>query len=75
MASTMQAIVELGENWSIWVPGRQQWLLGKVVRRVDGQVTLKFDARYFIGSPHDEQSADESTMLTTTRLFRKVEGQ
>ena len=75
MVSTMQANVEIGQNWSIWVPGRRQWLLGKVVRRLDGQATLKYDPGYHIESPYDEQRADESTMLTTTNLFRKVESQ
>jgi hypothetical protein len=70
----MQATVEIGQNWSIWVAGRQQWLLGTVVRRADGQATLKYDPRYRIGSGHDERSADEHTMLTTSNLFRLVPG-
>jgi hypothetical protein len=69
-----QANVEIGQNWSIWVPGRRQWLLGKVVRCADGQATLKFDPRYHIANGYDEQRADESTMLTARNLFRKVEG-
>jgi hypothetical protein len=70
----MRATVELGQNWSIWVPGRRQWLLGKVIGRADGQVTLKYDARYFLGKGYDEERVDEHTMLTATNLFRLVEG-
>ena len=73
--SAIQAGVEIGQNWSIWVPGRRQWLLAKVVRRQDGQATLKYDPRYHIGIGYDEQRADESTMLTAPNLFRQVEGQ
>jgi hypothetical protein len=65
--------VEIGQRWSIWVPGRRQWLLATVVRRADGQAALKYDARYGIGAKADEQSADESTMLTATNLFRLLE--
>jgi hypothetical protein len=74
MVDTTQATVEIGQNWSIWVPGRRQWLLGKVIGRVDGQATLKYDARYFLGKGYDEERADEHTMLTATNLFRLVEG-
>jgi hypothetical protein len=69
----MQASIEIGQSWSIWVPGRRQWLLGKVIRRVDGRATLKYDPGYRIGTPHDEALADESTMLTAPNLFRIVE--
>jgi len=65
--------VKIGQQWSTWVPGRQQWLLATVIRRADGRATLKYDARYGIGVAYDEQSADESTMLTTTNLFRLLE--
>lgn len=64
--------VEIGQNWSVWDAGRRQWLLAQVVRRIDGQATLKYDARYRIVTGHDERSADESTMLTATNLFRRV---
>lgn len=69
----MQATVEIGQNWSIWVPGRRQWLLGTVVRRADGQATLKYDPRYLLGAGYEEQFADEHTMLTTSNLFRLVQ--
>jgi hypothetical protein len=69
----MQAAVEIGQNWSIWVPSRRQWLLGKVIRCADGQATLKYDARYKLGAGYEESMADESTMLTTPNLFRLVE--
>jgi hypothetical protein len=68
----MPAAVEVGQNWSVWVPGRRQWLLATVTRRTDGQATLKYDPRYRIGAGHDEYSADESTMLTAPNLFRPV---
>jgi hypothetical protein len=64
--------VEIGQNWSIWDSGRRQWLLGQVIRRVDGRAILRYDARYQITIGHDERSADESTMLTATNLFRRV---
>ena len=65
--------VEIGQHWSVWVPGRRQWLLGTVVRRAGGQATLQYDARYGIGPKLDEQRADESTMLSATNLFRLLE--
>lgn len=70
--STPQS-VEIGQHWSVWVPGRRQWLLATVVSRADGQAALKYDSRYGIGSKSDEQCADESTMLTATNLFRLLE--
>lgn len=60
----MQTAVEIGQNWSIWEPSRRQWLLGTVIRRSDGEATLKYDPRYRIGIGYDERRADESTMLT-----------
>ena len=75
MTSTLQASVEIGQSWSIWVPGRRQWLLGKVIRRSEGKATLKYDPRYLIGNGYDEQRFDESTMLTAQSLFRVVEGE
>ena len=74
MVGIMQPTVEIGQDWSIWVPGRRQWLLGKVIRRADGQATLKYDARYRLGTGYDEERADENTMLTARNLFRLVEG-
>ena len=65
--------VKIGQHWSTWVPGRQQWLLATVVRRADGRATLKYDPRYGIGPKSDEQGADESTMLSATNLFRLLE--
>lgn len=69
----MHAAVEIGQNWSIWEPSRRQWLLGTVIRRADGEATLKYDPRYRIGIGYDERRADESTMLTTSNLFRLVQ--
>jgi hypothetical protein len=68
----MPAAVEVGQNWSVWVPGRRQWLLATVTRRADGKATLKYDSRYRIGAGHDEYPADESTMLAAPNLFRLV---
>ena len=65
--------VEIGQRWSAWVAGRQQWLLATVIKRADGQAVLKFDSRYQIGPAYDEQRADESTMLTATSLFRLLD--
>lgn len=70
----MNAVVEIGQNWSLWVPSRRQWLLATVIRRDNGQATLKYDARYHLGAGYDEQHADENTMLTTSNLFRHIEG-
>ncbi|HEY2837290.1 MAG TPA: hypothetical protein VGI89_12025 [Rhizomicrobium sp.] len=69
----MHTAIEIGQNWSIWVPSRRQWLLGTVIRREDGQATLKYDARYKLGAGYDESRVDESTMLTTPNLFRPIE--
>ncbi len=69
----MPAKVEIGQHWSTWVPGRRQWLLATVVRCADGNATLKYDPRYKIGAGYDEHRADESTMLTSTNLFRPME--
>jgi hypothetical protein len=69
----MPSEIQIGQNWSTWVPGRRQWLLTTVIRRGDGEATLKFDPRYGIGKGYDEQMADENTMLTAPNLFRFVE--
>src|SRR5271154_1089996 len=61
----MPTEVKLGQSWSVWVPGRRQWLLAKVIRRDAGRATLAYDARYGAGGGHDEQAADEVTMLAT----------
>ena len=72
-ASSMPTEVKIGQKWSTWVPGRRQWLLMTVIGREDGQVVLKYDARYGIGSGYDEERADEATMLSTANRFRFVE--
>jgi hypothetical protein len=66
--------VKLGQKWSTWVPGRQQWLLATVIHREAGRATLQCDARYGIGRGADEIIADESTMLSARNLFRLMEG-
>jgi hypothetical protein len=68
----MPTNVMVGQKWSAWVPGRQQWLLTTVIRQGEGQATLKYDIRYGISAGDDEQKADEATMLTTSNLFRFV---
>jgi hypothetical protein len=65
--------VMLGQSWSIWIPGRQQWLLATVIRRNKGQATLALDPRYGVAKGQDEQVADESTMLGASNLYRLVE--
>lgn len=70
----MSRAVEIGQQWSAWVPGRQQWLLATVIRRGGGKATLRYDPRYHIGVGQDEHCADESTMLTATSLFRLLDG-
>jgi hypothetical protein len=72
--SMTRLVVEVGQKWSVWVPGRQQWLLATVIRRFDGRATLKYDPRYMIGIGYDERSVDESSILTGRSLFRLVEG-
>jgi hypothetical protein len=69
----MPETIAIGQKWSVWAPGRQQWLLAAVVRLKDGQATLKYDTRYGVSVGDDEQVADEFTMLTTKNLFRFVE--
>lgn len=68
----MPRTVEIGQHWSIWVPGRRQWLLAAVIQRAGGQATLQYDQRYRIGAGYNECRADESTMLGTPNLFRFV---
>lgn len=68
----MPASVAIGQKWSVWVSGRQQWLLAAVVCRDSGRATLRYDSRYGIGSGSDEYLADESTMLSASNLFRFV---
>ena len=68
----MLTVVEVGQKWSVWVPGRQQWLLATVIRSLDGQATLKYDPRYLIGAGFDEQRVDESAMLASRSLYRPV---
>jgi hypothetical protein len=64
--------VTIGQKWSAWVPGRQQWLLATVKRREDGQATLKYDIRYGMGAGSDERKVDEAAMFTSPGLFRFV---
>jgi hypothetical protein len=64
------AEVKIGQRWSAWVPSRGQWLLTTVVGRSDGHVVLEFDRGYGIVRGHDQQRADETTMLENTSLFR-----
>lgn len=64
--------IEIGQQWSAWVPSRGQWLLTTVVRRKDGQAILQFDGRYGIARGYDKQKADEITMMENTNLFRLV---
>lgn len=73
MVSGMPSMVEIGQTWSAWIPGRRQWLLVTVIRREGGEAILKFDPRYGAGPGYDEQRADETTMLSTPNLFRFVE--
>ena len=68
----MSADVKIGQKWSTWVPSRGQWLLTTVVRWDSGQVVLQFDAGYGLKHGHDEQRADQATMLENTSLFRLV---
>lgn len=68
----MPVEVETGQNWSAWVPGRQQWLLATVVDHKQGQVTLKFDTRYGLCRGEDEYRSDDATMLSNSNLFRFV---
>ncbi|GAA0573224.1 hypothetical protein GCM10008942_22410 [Rhizomicrobium electricum] len=66
--------VTIGQRWSVWASGRQQWLLAAVTSRQNGRATLKFDCRYGIQGSDGEHIADEDTMLTASNLFRFVEG-
>ncbi|HWF64184.1 MAG TPA: hypothetical protein VN685_06200 [Rhizomicrobium sp.] len=68
----MPAAISIGQKWSAWVPSRGQWLLSTVIRRENGQAILQFDPRYGVARGHDEQKADEDTMLGNTSLFRPV---
>jgi hypothetical protein len=69
----MPTEVKIGQSWSIWVPGRRQWLLATVTRRENGRATLAYDRRYGIVKGFDEQLADETTMLDASNLFRFVD--
>jgi hypothetical protein len=71
---TMPTEVAIGQKWSVWVAGRQQWLLAAVVDCAKGQATLAYDGRYGIASGSDQQKADERTMLAAPNLFRFIEG-
>jgi len=65
----MPAMVEVGQQWSLWMSSRQQWLLAAVTSRADGRATLKYDSRYGVD---DLRVVDEADMLTTSSLFRFV---
>ena len=67
----MPTMVEVGQQWSVWMSRRQQWLLAAVTSRADGRATLKYDPRYGLD---DVRGADEATMLTASSLFRFVRG-
>jgi hypothetical protein len=69
----MPTNVTIGQKWSVWVAGRQQWLLMTVIGREDGRATLKYDVRYGMTAGDDEKRADEDTMLATSNLYRFVE--
>jgi len=69
----MPTEVAIGQNWSVWVSGRQQWLLAAVVNRSHGQATLAYDGRYGIDSGSNQQKADESAMLAASNLFRFIQ--
>lgn len=69
----MATNVTVGQKWSVWVPGRRQWLLSTVTSRKDGEATLKYDIGYAMGAGDDEKRVDEATMLTASNLFRFVE--
>ena len=58
----MPSEIEIGQTWSIWVPGRRQWLLATVVRRDHGEAVLKFDPRYGAGQGYAEQRAAETPL-------------
>ena len=68
----MPTTVTIGQKWSVWSPGRQQWLLATVVERENNQITLKYHAGYGIGESDNQQKVDEATMLTGSNLFRFV---
>jgi len=69
----MPTSVAIDQKWSVWLPSRRQWLLTTVIRRENGQATLKYDSRYGLGAGYDEERADEAAMLATSNLFRFVE--
>ena len=71
----MPTNVTIGQKWSVWTASRRQWLLSTVIRREDGQATLRYDSRYGMGTGQEEQRADEAAMLTQSNLFRFVEAQ
>ena len=71
--ASMPSSVEIGQKWSVWVSGRQQWLLAAVTGRRDGRATLKYDTRYGVVGSDSEYAVDESAMLVRSNLFRFVE--
>ena len=69
----MPPSVTIDQKWSVWSPGRRQWLLATVVGLEDGQATLRYDPGYGIAGSYNEQKADEASMLAEPNLFRIVE--
>jgi hypothetical protein len=70
--SQMPDAVMIGQQWSAWIPARQQWLLATVVGFEAGLVRLKCDARYGMKREGDFKT-DQGTMLENRNLFRFVQ--
>lgn len=70
--SQMPLAVAIGQQWSAWIPARQQWLLATVVGFDAGLVRMKCDARYGMKREGDFKT-DQDTMLQNRNLFRFVE--
>lgn len=68
----MPVTITIGQKWSVWIPGRRQWLLATVTSCGLGKATLRCDSRYGLLASDAEVRADEDTMLTTANLFRFV---
>lgn len=65
------AAIAIGQTWSAWIPGRQQWLLATVVGFEKELVKLKCDARYGMKQEGDFKT-DQGTMLENRNLFRFI---
>ena len=68
----MPLSVMVGQKWSVWSPGRRQWLLATVIGQEHGRATLEYHTGYGIAGSHNEQKADEATMLAESNLFRFI---